>query len=88
MGNPTAFMRPKETTHEEIQNEIKSHQEKVQRFEDELVEIKLTFSSQQVLSRPRVAELKKRRRALGVLKDRHQEKIRELKQLRRGFTEQ
>lgn len=85
MGLPTAFTRPEKMTREEIQNEIRTHQEKVRWFEEELVGIKSTFSKRHTLPRFEVEELKKRRRTLGILKERHQEKIRELKKLREGL---
>jgi len=78
MGNSPVFMRPREMTHEEIKGRIKIHQDKVRWFEEELVKIKQT-KSQQSLSEAELKELKKKRRRLGVLKERHQEKIRELK---------
>ncbi|MEX0933194.1 MAG: hypothetical protein WDZ74_00430 [Candidatus Paceibacterota bacterium] len=67
-------------TREEIQAEIKFHQTKVEWFQKELRSIKLTFQSQKSLSRYQVDELRKKRRTLGILQDRHQEKIRALKQ--------
>ena len=82
MSNSTVFMSPTEMAHEEIRDLIRAHQEKVRWFEEELVGIKLKFKSQRSLPRFEVEELKKTRRRIGMLKERHQEKIRELK--RRG----
>jgi hypothetical protein len=88
MNTTVNSMRPGSMgEHERIRLEIEALRIKVRSFETELIEIKRIFNSGTHLDEPRLHELKNRRRALGALKEKHQERIRGLKKRRQSRKE-